>query len=195
MYNKDSDIDLFFLTETWLSAKVDVAKSVQLAARGFDLKSFPRQWLSRDSRIATIYKWKFDYVITFKTNIDFTHTSFEVVQALMILLQNTISFCLYRHPKNRRNNPTDTVFAEQLPDILDYIKALPNVVCVVGNMNIYFGKPLHSLTKYTFITSDPNNFVHVINSTISAVNAFKVHLFDVVYYLKLFQIGITFDIW
>ena len=49
--------------------------------------------------------------ITFKTNLDFTHTSFEVVQASITLQHNTLHFfCLYRPPPSRRNNLTDYVY-------------------------------------------------------------------------------------
>ena len=53
---EDNSVDLFFVTETWLGAQVDEAKSVELAASGFDVKSFSRQSRSRGGDIATIYK-------------------------------------------------------------------------------------------------------------------------------------------
>ena len=40
---KDNGVDLFIVTETWLSAQGDEAKTVELAPSGFDVKSFPRQ--------------------------------------------------------------------------------------------------------------------------------------------------------
>ena len=40
---KDSSVDLFFVTETGLSAQSDEAKTVELEPSGFDVKSFPRQ--------------------------------------------------------------------------------------------------------------------------------------------------------
>ena len=40
---KDNGVDLSFVTETWLNAQGDEAKSVEFAPRGFDVKSFPRQ--------------------------------------------------------------------------------------------------------------------------------------------------------
>ena len=40
---KDNGVDLFFVTETWLSAQGDEMKTVELAPSGFDVKSFPRQ--------------------------------------------------------------------------------------------------------------------------------------------------------
>ena len=108
---KDNGIDLFFVTETWLSAQGDEVKTVELAPSGFDVKSFPRQSRSRGGGITTIYKSTFGSNITFKTNFDFTHTSFEVVQASITLQHNTLHFfCLYRPTTNRRNNLTDYVY-------------------------------------------------------------------------------------
>ena len=99
------------MTVTWLSAQGDEAKTVELAPSGFDVKSFPCQSLSRGGGIATIYKSTLCSNITFKTNFDFTHTSFEVVQASITLQQSTlIFFCLYRLPPNRQDNLTDYVY-------------------------------------------------------------------------------------
>ena len=150
---KDNGVDLFFVTETWLSAQGDEAKTAELAPSGFDVKSFPRQSRSRGGGIATVYKSTLGFNITFKTNFDFTHTSFEVVQASITLQHNTLHFfCLYRPPPNRRNNLTDSMFTEQLPDLLDYVNSLPGFVCLVGDMNIHFDNPLQSLTKQTLST-------------------------------------------
>ena len=53
---KDNGVDLFFVTETWLSAQGDKAKTVELAPSGFDEKSFPHQSRFRGGGIATIYR-------------------------------------------------------------------------------------------------------------------------------------------
>ena len=98
------------MTETWLSAQGDEAKTVELAPSGFDVKSFPRQSCSRGGGIATIYKSILGSNITFKANFDFTHTSFEVVQASLTLQHNALHFCLWHPPPNRQNNLTDYVY-------------------------------------------------------------------------------------
>ena len=99
------------MTETWLSAQGDEAKTVEFAPSGFDVKSFPRQSRSRGGGIATVYKSTLGSNITFKTNFDFTHTSFKVVQASITLQHNTLHFfCLYRPPPNRQVNLTDYVY-------------------------------------------------------------------------------------
>ena len=161
---KDNGVDLFFVTETWLSPQGDEAKTVELAPSGFDVKSFPRHSRSRGGGIATVYKSTLGSNITFKTNFDFAHTSFEVVQASITLQHNTLHFfCLYRPPPNRRNNLTDSMFTEQLPDFLDYVNSLPGIVCLVGDMNIHFDNPLQSLTKQTLSTLSLYDLVQVIN--------------------------------
>ena len=40
---KDNGVGLFLVTEIWLSAQGDKAKSFELAPSGLDVKSFPRQ--------------------------------------------------------------------------------------------------------------------------------------------------------
>ena len=100
-----------FVTETWLSAQGDEAKTVELAPSGVDVKSFPRQSWSCGGGIATVYKCNLGYSITFKTNFDFAYTSFEVMQASFTLQHNTLHFfCLYRPPPNRQDNLTDYVY-------------------------------------------------------------------------------------
>ena len=93
------------MTETWLIAQGDEAKTVELAPSGFDVKSFPCQLRSRGGGIAIICKSTLGSNITFKANFDFTHTSFEVVQASHTLQHNTLHFfCLYRPPPNLQCN-------------------------------------------------------------------------------------------
>ena len=62
---KDNGVDLFFVTETWLSAQGDEAKPAELAPSGFDVKSFPRQSRSRGGGIATVYKSTLGSSMTF----------------------------------------------------------------------------------------------------------------------------------
>ena len=160
---KDNGVDLLFVTETWLSAQGDEAKTVELAPSGFYVKSFPRQSRSRGGGIATVYKSTLGSNITFKTNFDFTHTSFEVVQASITLQHNTLHFsCLYRKT-NTDETILLTMFTEELPDLLDYVNNLPGFVCLVGDMNIHFDNPLQSLTKQTLTTLRLYNLVQVIN--------------------------------
>ena len=152
------------MTETWLRAQDDEAKTVELAPCGFVVKSFPCQSRSRGGGISTIYKSTLGSNIIFKTYFDFTHTSFEVVQASITLQHNTLHFfCLYRPPPNRRSNLTDSMFTEQLTDLLDYVNNLPGYACLVGDMNIHYDNPSQSQTKQTLTALSLHSLVQVIN--------------------------------
>ena len=85
------------MTETWLSAQGDEAKTAELATSGCDVNSFPRQSQSHGGRIATIYKSNLRSNIKFKTNFDFSHTSLEVVQASitsLCILNSCLTFVI-----------------------------------------------------------------------------------------------------
>ena len=155
---KDNGVDLFFVTETWLSAQGDEAKTVELAPSGFDVKSFQRQSRSRGGGIATVCKSILGSKITFKTNFDFTHTSFEVVQASITIQHSILHFlCLYRPPPNRGNNLTDSMFTEQLPDLLDYVNSLQDLfvllVIWISTLTIHYNhQPNRLWLLLVFIT-------------------------------------------
>ena len=176
------------MTETWLSAQGDKAKTAELAPSGLDVKSFPRQSRSRGGGIATVYKSTQGSSITFKTSFDFTHTSFEVVQASITLQHNTLhSFCLHRPPPNRRNKLTDSMFTEQLPNVLDYVNSLPGFVCLVGDMNIHFDNPLQSLTKQNLSTLSPGG-----DNLVKGVQCYE--LFGGIA-LKIYTFSFFFHLW
>ena len=149
------------MTETCLSAQGDEAKTAELAPNGLDVKLFPRQSRSRGGGIAIVYKSTLGSNITFKTNFDFTHTSFEVVQAITLQHNTLHLFCLYHPPPNQQNHLTDSMFTEQLLDLLDYINNLPGFVR--GDMNIHFDNPLQSPTKQTLTILSLYSLVQVIN--------------------------------
>ena len=151
------------MTETWLSTQGDEAKTVELAPSAFDVKSLPRQSRSRGGGIATTYKSNLGSNITFKTDFDFTHTSFEVMQASITLQHHTLHFSFSTALYTTHRTILLTLFTEQLPDLLDYVNNLTGFVCLVGDMNIHFDNPLQSLTKLTLTTLSLYNFVQVIN--------------------------------
>ena len=129
------------------------------------MKSFPRQSQFRGGGVATGYKSIFGSNIAYKTNFKFAHTSFEVVLSSIILQDNALHFfCSYRPPPSRRNNLTDTIFTEQLPDLLYYVNNLPELVCLVGDMNIHIDNPLQSISIQTWTSLSLNSLVKLINA-------------------------------
>ena len=98
---------LCFRTEAWHSAQGNEAKTVELAPSGFNVKSFPRQSRSSGGGIATVYKCTL-CLTSHSKQTDFTHTSFEVVQASITLQHNTLHFsvCTALHQTDEANSLT-----------------------------------------------------------------------------------------
>ena len=143
------------------------------------MNSFPRQSRSRGGGIATVYKSILASNITFKSNFDVIHASFEIVQASITLQHNTLHFFLrlYRPPSNRRNNLTDSMFTKQVPDFLGYMNDLPGFASLDGDRNMHFENPLQSQTKQTFTTLSIYYLVRVINkSTHKCVISYYHHI-------------------
>ena len=143
------------------------------------MKSFPRQSRSRGGGIATVYKSILGSNITFKTNFDFSHTSFEVVQASITLQHNTLHFSVCTALHQTDKTILLTMFTEQLPVFRDYINNFSGFACLVGDMNIHFDNPLQSLAMHTLAILSHYNLVQVINmSLMGAVISLTGLLFD-----------------
>ena len=91
-----------YVTETWFSTHGDEGKTVELAPSRYHVKSFVSQSRSCGGGIDTICKSSVGYDITFKTNSDFTHTSFQAVQASISLQHCTLHFFGFYHPSPNR---------------------------------------------------------------------------------------------
>ena len=105
---RDCDIDVLFLTETWLGARGDQAMCCDLTPPGYSMQSYPRS--SRGGGVAVIFKNNFSPYVSFTTTFPFCHTSFELAKMSFTLPQKTIHFfCVYRPSPSPKNRLTDYV--------------------------------------------------------------------------------------
>ena len=74
-------------------------------------------------------------------------------------------FCLYRHPPSRRNKLKDSMFTDQLPELLDYTNTLHGHICLTGDANIHFDCVNETLTKRTVDLLAQYNLEQVIDSS------------------------------
>lgn len=136
------------MCETWLKSLGDDSACADLTPAGYSFKSFPRP--SRGGGLAVLYKDNFVQHISFVTDFDFVHSSFELVQINLTLPEQTIRFFLvYRPPPSRKNKLTDSLFLEQLPDLLDLCNTLPGSSIVLGDVNVHYDCPQQPLTAKT----------------------------------------------
>ena len=150
---KDNGVDLFFATKTWLSAQGDETKSVELAPSGFDVKSFQHQSRSRGGEIAAVYK----------STLIFSHIVRSSAGINCFTAHHTTFFLSVPPSTKPTKQSYDSMFSEQVPDLLDYVNNLPGFVCLVGEMNIQFYNPFQSLTKQALTTLSLHSLVQVNN--------------------------------
>ena len=103
------NVDILFITESWLRESGDEAKLCDLSPAGYSIRSFPR--LSRGGGIAVLAKKNTFNCLTFSTILDFDHSSFELVQATLTLQKRSVQFfCLYRPPPSKKNKLSHSMF-------------------------------------------------------------------------------------
>ena len=135
----EKNIDIMFITETWLHATGDEGKCVDLTPRGYLMKSFPRG--SRGGGIAVIYRDSLDPYLVFSTSFPFDHQSFELLHVKFKFQKMMNFFCLYRPPPSKKNSMTDKMFLEHFPDMLDMCNILGGESLILGDFNFHYDRP------------------------------------------------------
>ena len=136
----DNNVDVLFITETWLKQDGDEAKLFDLTPAGYSIKSFPRN--SRGGGIAILAKDSLLSRLTFSTDFGFDHSTFEIVHANLSMQKTSINFfCLYRPPPSQRNNLSDSMFLQQFPKLLEFAHTTPGCLLILGDFNFHFDCP------------------------------------------------------
>ena len=133
----DSNIDLDFMTETWLYEQGDEAYIADLTPSGYEFYSFPRTG-KRGGGIAIVAKVSVGK-LTAKPLDSYV---FEVVVAKLVKGNWSASFtCLNHTPPNKKNTSTNKMFVDQFPDLLtECINASKNFI-LLGDFNFHFVDP------------------------------------------------------
>ena len=110
----DNDVDIMFLTETWLRPSGDEAKCADLAPPGFSDHSIlrsPGAASCRGAGIAFIFRDSLKQNVSCSTSFPFYRSFFQVAQLTLTLHNQRYNFfCIYRPPPNKKNAFTDTMF-------------------------------------------------------------------------------------
>ena len=142
----DNDVDIFCVTESWLNPRGDGAKCADLAPPGYKTLSFPHS--SRGGGIAFVVRDSLCPRLT-TTDFPFRHSSFELVHVSVALRQRCLQlFCLYCPPPNKKNQLTDSLFFQELPDLLEHGNTLKGSLLVVGDFNIHVDVPTNPLAVH-----------------------------------------------
>ena len=149
-YIAEEDIDIFFITETWLKLRGNEPICADLTPSDYLMKSFLRSATRKLEKrgggggVAIIFKDKFAPNITFRSTFDFNHESFELAQMSLTSRKEVIDFlCIYcSGPKSaNKNKLTDSLFLDQFPELLDYCNVLHGKLCILGDLNFHVKNP------------------------------------------------------
>ena len=136
----DNDVDILFLTETWLKPQGDSSKCADLAPVGYVVRSFPRA--SRGGGIAVVFRENLSHYFSSSDSFEFEHPSFEAVHVTLSLpLKRLNLFCIYRPPPSKKNKLTDSMFFDEFTDLMDFSNTLSGGTVIVGDMNVHFDRP------------------------------------------------------
>ena len=136
----DANVDILFLTETWLNSSGDEARCIDLAPCGYDVRSFPR--LTRGGGLAIVARKTIFQSLKFTSSFTFDHSSFELVMVTLSLShRSTNFFCIYRPPPNSKNKLSVSLFIEQLPALFEYCNSIGGSVLILGDFNFHYDCP------------------------------------------------------
>ena len=105
---QDQNIDIVFLTETWLTAKGDEAECVDMFPAG-TMQSLSHDFLVELAYLSsTVAPCK----VTFQlVTSDFDHKAFQLMHLKLSVSQRAIHLlCLYRPPPSKKNRMTKSMF-------------------------------------------------------------------------------------
>ena len=140
---RDENIDILFITETWLKQHGDENKLKHLTPSGYKIKSVPRGSLG--GGILAIFREHIPITIT--ESFPFNHRSYEVLQLTITSPQHIHLFCLYKTPPRKKNGLRNSDFVTELPFLLDHINYLCGKSIILGDFNVQYNKKENYLTK------------------------------------------------
>ena len=158
----NNQVDILFLTESWLRQQGDKAKCADLAPMGYSVCSFPRP--SRGGGIAVVYSDTLARCLISTSLFPFHHPSFEGVRTSLTLSPTSLHFvCVYRPPPSRKNKLTDAMFHDEFPDLLDFCNNLSGNCIILGDMNVHFDSPNNPCTAKLLNSLNMFNSVKAVN--------------------------------
>ena len=143
----DTNLDMLFITESWLSPNGDEAIIKSLTPPNYSCKSFPRE-TRQGGGIAVIFRLSLQDIIKFETKSPFSCSSFEFCE-LTIQLSNA-SFhiiCIYRPPYSSSNRFSKQTFIEEFHSLASYICTVGGTPVILGDFNIHFDNEKDTCTR------------------------------------------------
>ena len=138
-------VDVCAVSETWFQSVGDEAKCRDIAPPGHRTFSFPRQ--SQGGGIALVVN---NLIVPFSStnaNFSFSHVSFELAQLSFAFPHQSFHlFCLYRPPSSSKNGLKDSLFIEEVSDLLTFCNTPKGSYVNCGGFNFHYDQPTSTFT-------------------------------------------------
>ena len=159
----DNNVDLAFLTETWLRESGDEAVLTDLTPPSHNVFHLPR--LGRDGGGICVFSSKcLEPCLSFKK---LEYETFEAVEAVLTIKHVSECFvCVYRPPRNKNKKCTKNRFITEFSNLLSDLSVKNSDVTIVGDVNLWFNTPDDThVKKATTLLSDHNFVQHIREPT------------------------------
>ena len=129
----DQQLDIFALTETWLTGTdTDNPIISALLPNGYTIIHNPRQ--ARGGGTAIIHR---NSLTVTKVSDSQPHPSFEALECIVTSTQVVRLSVIYRPPPSTKNKTTHKQFQAELADYLGNIVTAPGMLLIVGDFNYH----------------------------------------------------------
>ena len=129
----DQDLDLFALTETWLTGTdMDNVIISSLLPNGYNITHNPRE--TRGGGTAIIHRNSLKVSTVSESQ---NHPSFEGLECIVTSTHVVRLSVIYRPPPSTKNKTTHKQFLTEFADYLGYIVTTPGMLLIVGDFNYH----------------------------------------------------------
>ncbi len=134
-YLLELDLDVLFLTETWLkSGSVDNSVISDLVPTGYTFKHKPRDATHRGGGLGILHKTSISLKLKTETS---TRSSFECMQCCFTVKSTNIHTALiYRPPPSEKNKIPKALFLTEFSDLFESLSIIGGKLLIVGDFNI-----------------------------------------------------------
>ena len=157
----DRNIDMLFITETWLNEKGDESIIASLTPSGYSFKSFPRK-NRRGGGVGVLMKTQYLHqILDIKEHNNSSFESFQV--NVNINNQCHIFMCVYRPPRSKKNDHNISSFIRDFRNTINVWNHFKSKIVIVGDFNIHFNAPTSPEMKAMQVVLKEHELKQIIN--------------------------------
>ena len=144
----ERNLDVLFITESWLYEKGDEATIAAMTPPGYSSKSLPRNNDYRGGGIISIFKSSMASIISFPESNSIKLKSFELLEMKIKLKTNDVNIkCIYRPPSGDTNPTPAPLVREELDKLFSTIHFSKGFPIIFGDFNFHFDQDTSQVTK------------------------------------------------